>query len=55
LYECGRREIACRILVAKLKIKRIRFERSNEVIFTRVMWEVVKWINLAHYDNRRET
>jgi hypothetical protein len=41
-YVCGRREITCRILVGKLKGKRIRLERSNEVIVTHVTWEVVK-------------
>jgi len=53
-YVCGRREIAGRILVRKLKGKRIRLEGSNEVVVTRVTCEVVKLISLALYDKRRE-
>ena len=37
------------------KGKRIKLERSNEVIVTHVTWEVVKLINLTQYDKRRET
>jgi hypothetical protein len=51
-HVCGRWEIACRILVWKLKGKRIRLEGRNEEIITRVTWGVGwgSWIEVVWFN-----